>query len=648
VANPQAFTQRDHPELRARQLNNLAVRVTHLEASEVDVSAIAAIATGAATDAASAAAAAAAAEADATSALSQLTHMGDDTKLTPVEKRAAILDYTALTGEHADIDAKATAYAITTEKTNYDNALAALAVYLASLNTPVAWNDRSNFTTMVGATWNSKWVDVYETRQLLLNKIADIAGSNAAPGDANRARFSQMEKGSIGYAVYDVPASGGSVSAISTGQSGGKYYAHVSGTFTALNTVAGYGTAGANLVGNPFLIPCVAGERLFLSATIGSITPGPGFGHVVRVYWYNSAGTTLSSDDIYNVSPGTSGISFPTRVGNFFTAPAGTVAAVIVYYLFNGVAGTGSFDMFLSEVMACGAAPNQTVWPAFHPGPSGEFGADVTALIDLPASVTIYADSSGTPKSGELPKPVVGRYLRAGTALSSGLTWSATTTEGNVTFTISGSGAADLEITGPNNSTLALESKIELTGTYQGTIRKASITVLRSDDPPTSSGGSGGGGGSGSSGSTTTLGDTTGTSYDLTNAISSPEMFVAAGAGGNLVCAAPLNFKRTGVTLGAGPDGATGAAGKWQYRTVGGTWTDVTGGEAASSQDSVTDVDPDTGKHRTSGGTLSVPRTQAGLTPGTTYGVRFAWRRLDVSGTAKNVTAVGTLTVSGT
>jgi hypothetical protein len=59
--------------------------------------------------------------------------------------------------------------------------------------------------------------------------------------------------------------------------------------------------------------------------------------------------------------------------------------------------------------------------------------------------------------------------------------------------------------------------------------------------------------------------------------------------------------------------------------------------------DSITDIDIDTGKHRTNGGTLSVARTQSGLTAGTTYGVRFAWRRIDVGGTAKNVTAIGTL-----
>jgi hypothetical protein len=231
-----------------------------------------------------------------------------------------------------------------------------------------------------------------------------------------------------------------------------------------------------------------------------------------------------------------------------------------------------------------------------------------------------------------------------GTALSSGVSWSATTIEGNATFTISGAGAADLEVTGPNSSSLALESVIEVTGTYQGISRKAQVTVVRQDDPPTSTGGGGGGSG-GSSGSTTTLGDTTGTSYDLTNAVSSI-ITAAAGAGGQVECTAPINFKRTGVTLGAGPDGETGAAGKWQWRVVSGTFADITS-EVTSSSDSVTEADPDTGKHRTYSGSLSVAQTKTGLTPGTSYEFRFCWRRIDVVATAKNVTPIGTLEAVG-
>jgi hypothetical protein len=346
------------------------------------------------------------------------------------------------------------------------------------------------------------------------------------------------------------------------------------------------------------------------------------------------------------LASGTGSLLFNTEVGGFAFVPAGAVYLSLELYLSNNTAGTGAFVLSMREPFVCGAGSAQLNPPSFNPGDSGDFGADVTALIDIPAVVTIYADASGTPKSGQLPSPIVPKYVRAGTALSSGVTWSAVTIDGNATFTISGTGAADLEITGPNNSTLALESHVEVTGSYQGIDRKGTIRVVRQDDPPTNAGGGGGGGGgSGSSGSTTTLGDTTSTSYDLTSAVSST-ITATAGAGGQVACTAPINFKRTGVTLGSGPDGETGAAGKWQWRVVGGTFADIAS-EVTCATDSVTEVDPDTGKHRTFAGSLSVAQTKTGLTSGTAYEFRFCWRRIDVVATAENVSAVGTLQALG-
>jgi hypothetical protein len=460
-----------------------------------------------------------------------------------------------------------------------------------------------------------------------------------APGDSNRTRFSLLERGTLGWG--QLFHSTGLTVAFATNTDGttGKPCIAISGTFTATGQSASVGTTG--FTDAAFRIPVTAGERLFVGARIGGSVPTGGSWQLA-VGWIDAAGSVISEPVVVS---GSGSPAFGTPVGDFVVAPSNATGAWIEAYALSGT-GTGAFLLYVGEPLVCGAGSAQTLRPAFTPGPSGEFGADVTALIDLPATVTIYADSTGTPKTGELPKPIVGKYLRSGTALSSGVTWSKSTTEGNATSTISGSGAADLEITGPNNSTLALESVIEVTGTYQGIARKASITVLRSDDPPTSSGGGGGGGGgSGSSGSTTTLGDTTGTSYDLTNAISST-ITATAGFGGQVACTAPLSFKRTGVTLGSGPDGENGAAGKWQWRIPAGTWADIAS-EVTSVSNSVTDVDPDTGKHRTFAGSLSVAQTKTGLTSGTAYEFRFCWRRVDAVATYENVSAVGTLQAIG-
>jgi hypothetical protein len=76
----------------------------------------------------------------------------DPNTLTPDKKPIWIFMETYLTGEQSDIDAKATSYGITTEKTAYDNAISALTTYLATLTTAVLWSDTSGNTTIVDTT----------------------------------------------------------------------------------------------------------------------------------------------------------------------------------------------------------------------------------------------------------------------------------------------------------------------------------------------------------------------------------------------------------------------------------------------------------------------------------------------------------------
>jgi hypothetical protein len=104
-----------------------------------------------------------------------LADIASDNVLTPGEKPTIITDYGVITAEQAGIDAQATDYAITTQKTAYDNAVTALTTHLGTLTTPVAWNDLSGNTDIVGTTFRSKFTDVYTTRQALLNAISAAA-----------------------------------------------------------------------------------------------------------------------------------------------------------------------------------------------------------------------------------------------------------------------------------------------------------------------------------------------------------------------------------------------------------------------------------------------------------------------------------------
>lgn len=128
-------------------------------------------------DAATAKTNAASALANANSALSQIGTITSDAVLDKSEKPEVVRQYGAIIDEQAGIDARATAYGITTEKTTYDNAVSALTSYLTGLSP--AYNSYTQDTPISRGTFNGKFNDIYFARQALLNKIAEIAGTRA-------------------------------------------------------------------------------------------------------------------------------------------------------------------------------------------------------------------------------------------------------------------------------------------------------------------------------------------------------------------------------------------------------------------------------------------------------------------------------------
>lgn len=142
--------------------------------------------------AAAAAAIATAASTSAAAATTAIAAISSDNVLSSGEKSSIILDYTTLINEQTGIDSQATAFVITTEKTAYDGAIAALVAYLATLTTPTVWNNTAGNTTIVGTTFRATFGAVYAARQALLNRIAavskavaDSAVTSAAAANAN-------------------------------------------------------------------------------------------------------------------------------------------------------------------------------------------------------------------------------------------------------------------------------------------------------------------------------------------------------------------------------------------------------------------------------------------------------------------------------
>jgi hypothetical protein len=120
-------------------------------------------------------AAANAAQTDATTALNSIVNFSDDNLLTPNEKPPVIRDRDQIVAEQTGIDAQATAFAITTEKTAYDSAVTSMTSYLATLTSPVLWSNLAGNTTIAGGTFRTYFLNVYSARQTLLNKIATVA-----------------------------------------------------------------------------------------------------------------------------------------------------------------------------------------------------------------------------------------------------------------------------------------------------------------------------------------------------------------------------------------------------------------------------------------------------------------------------------------
>jgi len=135
---------------------------------------------------------AATAQTAANTANTALANIASDNILSPSEKPSVVQDYGVITSEQAGIDAQATTYAITTEKTAYDNAVSALTSYLGTLT---EWNTiPGSDVTIVGTTFRAKFSDVYTARQALLNAIsakaktlADAAQAQANTGVTNAA-----------------------------------------------------------------------------------------------------------------------------------------------------------------------------------------------------------------------------------------------------------------------------------------------------------------------------------------------------------------------------------------------------------------------------------------------------------------------------
>ncbi|MFI2810136.1 carbohydrate binding domain-containing protein [Microbulbifer sp. JSM ZJ756] len=120
---------------------------------------------------------------DIAAAEAELQDIGADGKLHSAEKKQVIREFSILQLQEPGVVADATALGITTEKTAFQNTLAALGVYLDALG-PNPWDLVGTTTSVDRNQWNTQWQDVYDALRTLLNRINS---ENTSRADAAQA-----------------------------------------------------------------------------------------------------------------------------------------------------------------------------------------------------------------------------------------------------------------------------------------------------------------------------------------------------------------------------------------------------------------------------------------------------------------------------
>ncbi|MDA2738371.1 tail fiber domain-containing protein [Bacillus cereus group sp. Bc015] len=109
-------------------------------------------------------------QADIDSALGSIADMSSDSKITAVEKHTLKKEWDTIVAEKPTLEAQATTYGITTEKTNFTNAYNTLNTFI----TPLLSNINTT-SSADGNTLRTNFKNYYNTKALLQKKITDVA-----------------------------------------------------------------------------------------------------------------------------------------------------------------------------------------------------------------------------------------------------------------------------------------------------------------------------------------------------------------------------------------------------------------------------------------------------------------------------------------
>lgn len=103
----------------------------------------------------------------------KLADIANDNKLTESEKQTTKGEWDIIVAEKPTIEAQATTYGITTEKTNFINSYNTLNTYITPLLA-----DLTTTSDITGTTFRNTFKDYYDKKAILLKKISDLSNFN--------------------------------------------------------------------------------------------------------------------------------------------------------------------------------------------------------------------------------------------------------------------------------------------------------------------------------------------------------------------------------------------------------------------------------------------------------------------------------------
>lgn len=398
-------------------------------------------------------------------------------------------------------------------------------------------------------------------------------------GTGNRVRFSLFEKGLAGWTMIYNPSSLAAPT-YTSGVDTGLYYAKMAFSFTATSQVISFGSDNSS---SQYLVPVTAGEWLAASIGVGFTGPVATVGSRATIYFRNAAGSYIGSVDLVNTGTSVGGFASLHRI--IAQAPANATSAVFEVYATSNGAGAASITLTKPSIM--GVASNQTAFPEFAPGPSSEFGADVTSsaqikvemTTDRTVPATYLGDVSPTDLGNVLWTPVVQRGATA-IKVANGTTYALSNAAGG-TFAVNNTNGSSTKGNVTISAMTANVATVDLVVTVDGVAQpKITLRLTKQLAAPPSGGG---GGGSGTM-ITWSGGEFVGIDTTSYTAVVSPVKTITLASGESLYGQASLDYFVSGI----GAINRTMTF-KWQYSVAGAnSWSDfatgVTGSWATSSQ----------------------------------------------------------------